>query len=68
MKYELVAPFKSISGIVEKRRTHDGGIEVLIARKDGTMYWKRQYPRRRTWSRDGHEDCGTLLGGCRSSR
>ena len=46
MKYELVAPFKSISGIVEKRRTHDGGIEVLIARKDGTMYWKRQYPRR----------------------
>ena len=46
MKYELVAPFKSISGIVEKRRTHDGGIEVLIARKDGTMYWKRKYPRR----------------------
>ena len=46
MKYELVAPFKSISGIVEKRRTHDGGIEVLIARKDGTMYWRRKYPRR----------------------
>lgn len=46
MKYELVAPFKSISGVVEKRRTREGEIELLIARKDGTMYWKRKYPRR----------------------
>ena len=46
MKYQLEAPFRSISGIVEKRRTHDGGIEILIARKDGTMYWRRKYPRK----------------------
>ena len=68
MKYQLEAPFRSISGIVEKRRTHDGGIEILIARKDGTMYWRRKYARKRTWSRDGRGDSGTLLGGCRSSR
>ena len=46
MKYQLEAPFRSISGIVEKRRTPDGGIEILIARKDGTMYWRKKYPRR----------------------
>ncbi len=51
MKYELVAPFKSISGIVEKRRTREGGIELLIARKDGTMYWRRKYPRRSQFGR-----------------
>ena len=46
MRYQLELPFKSISGIVEKRRTHEGGIELLIARKDGTMYWRSQRPRR----------------------
>ena len=46
MKYELEAPFRSISGIVEKRRTREGEIELLIARKDGTMYWRSQRPRR----------------------
>ena len=46
MKYELVAPFKSISGVIERRQMRDGSIRSLIARKDGTMYWRSQRPRR----------------------
>ena len=46
MKYQLDSPFKSISGVVERRRLADGSVMSLVARKDGTLYWRRQYPRK----------------------
>ena len=52
MKYQLEAPFRSISGVVERRRMPDGSIESLVARKDGTMYWRRKYPRRSQFGRN----------------
>ena len=46
MRYQLELPFKSISGVVERRQMRDGSIRSLIARKDGTMYWRSQRPHR----------------------
>jgi len=47
MKYKLDYPFRSISGVVERRTMSDGTRINLIARKDGTMYWQTNYPRKR---------------------
>ena len=41
MKYQLQSPFRSISGVIERRYNHDGTCETLIARKDGTIFWRR---------------------------
>jgi len=46
MKYQLDSPFKSISGVIERRRLPDGSVLSLVARKDGTMYWRTYYPRK----------------------
>ena len=48
MKYKLDSPFRSISGVVERRRMYDGTRITLIARKDGTMYWRHDNPRKRS--------------------
>ena len=47
MKYKLIYPFASISGVIERRYDHDGAVRTLIARKNGTMCWRKTYPRRR---------------------
>ena len=41
MKYKLEAPFLSVSGVVARRTYPDGTRETLIARKDGTIFWRR---------------------------
>ncbi len=45
MKYKLEAPFRYISGVIERRYNSDGSCESLIARKDGTIFWRRTYRR-----------------------
>ena len=46
MKYKLEAPFRYISGVIERRYNSDGSRTSLIARKDGTLFWRTDYPRR----------------------
>ena len=45
MKYTLEFPFRSISGVMERQTDKNGATRILIARKDGTMYWRTYYPR-----------------------
>lgn len=47
MKYKLDFPFRSVSGVMERRIEHNGTRVTLIARKDGTMYWRHDNPRKR---------------------
>ena len=46
MKYQLEAPFRSISGVIERKRLSDGSVKSLVVKKDGTMYWQHRKPRR----------------------
>jgi hypothetical protein len=42
MKYKLDLPFKSISGVVTRKVLEDGTTISLIAKNNGTLYWKRK--------------------------
>jgi hypothetical protein len=45
MKYTLEAPFKSISGTIERKRLRDGRVITIYARKDGVIAKRTYYPR-----------------------
>ena len=49
LHYELNPLFKSISGVISRRRLSDGRVESIIATKRGTIY-KRTSSRRGTSS------------------
>lgn len=41
MQYLLEPPFASISGVVTRKTLPNGTKLTLIAKKDGTLYWRR---------------------------
>jgi len=46
MKYKLEFPFRSISGVMDRKIEHNGIVRTLIARKNGTLYWRTDFPKR----------------------
>ena len=44
LKFTLEAPFKTMSGVVSRKRFADGRVESVIATKRGTLYKRTSYP------------------------
>ena len=44
LHYTLDAPFKSISGVISRKRFPDGHVETIVATKKGTIYKRTWYP------------------------
>ena len=44
LHYTLDAPFKSISGVISRKRFSDGHVETIVATKKGTIYKRTWYP------------------------
>ena len=45
LKFTLEAPFKSMSGVISRKRYPDGRVESVIATKRGTLYNRTCYPK-----------------------
>ncbi len=45
LHYTLDAPFKSISGVISRKRFSDGHVETIVATKRGTIYKRTWYPK-----------------------
>ena len=45
LHFTLEAPFKSMSGVVSRKRYPDGRVESVIATKRGTLYKRTSYPK-----------------------
>ena len=45
LHFTLEAPFKSMSGVVSRKRFADGRVESVIATKRGTLYKRTTYPK-----------------------
>ena len=45
LKFTLEAPFKTMSGVVSRKRYEDGRVESVIATKRGTLYKRTSYPK-----------------------
>ena len=45
LKFTLEAPFKSMSGVISRKRYPDGRVESVIATKHGTIYKRTTYPK-----------------------
>ena len=51
MKYKLEFPFRTISGVMDRQIDRHGNVRTLIARKDGTMYWRTDYAKRNNYAK-----------------
>ena len=45
LHFTLEAPFKTMSGVISRKRFEDGRVESLIATKRGTIYKRTTYPK-----------------------
>jgi hypothetical protein len=45
LKFTLEAPFKTMSGVVSRKRYSDGRVESVVATKRGTLYKRTTYPK-----------------------
>ena len=45
LHFTLEAPFKSMSGVVSRKRFADGRVETIVATKRGTIYKRTTYPK-----------------------
>ncbi|MBO4369757.1 MAG: hypothetical protein J5808_00155 [Paludibacteraceae bacterium] len=48
LKFTLEAPFRSISGVVSRKRYPDGRVKSVVVTKRGTMYERTYYPKGRS--------------------
>ena len=44
LHFTLDAPFKSISGVISRKRFPDGHVETIVATKKGTIYVRKWWP------------------------
>jgi len=45
LHFTLNPLFESLSGVVSRKRLHDGRVETIIATKRGTLYKRTTYPK-----------------------
>ena len=45
LHFTLEAPFKTMSGVVSRKRYPDGRVETVVATKKGTLYKRTTYPK-----------------------
>ncbi len=45
LKFTLEAPFKTMSGVISRKRFPDGRVETVIATKRGTIYKRTTSPK-----------------------
>ena len=45
LHFTVEAPFKTMSGVISRKRFPDGRVESVIATKRGTIYKRTTYPK-----------------------
>lgn len=46
LHFTLEAPFRSMYGVISRKRFPDGRVETVIATKRGTIYKRTSHPKR----------------------